>query len=166
MPQGMPVVDPVVRIDQLIADVRRQLDAIERQAGELRGRLRGLESARSVLVQQVRAYGQSGVDQVPGPKPLPRMSDKWRRLLLAAEHDGTVTTRALADVAAQQLLELNENAIRSQVHNLRRSGVLEAFGDRRYRLTALGREVVCGGSVYRANVASARDEQNVKNANA
>lgn len=119
--------DALNRLQKAQAKVIEAQDALK----EVEHRLNGLILAKEAM---------AGAFSVQKPQRTRSLSSTWKRILSFIAVDGQAgkTVIEIKDFVHRQGIDLDDSAIRSQLSNYTKAGLLEAMGEGSYKITPKG----------------------------
>lgn len=118
------------QLDELIAQCEDRLARAKQRVVELQAELKGLQAAKeSVSPSSRRPDG----GRSRGP------SFAWKQILgFLHKHPAGISIEEVADFVEGNKLDIQRHAVRSQLSNYNKTGIVEALGDGKYKITTKG----------------------------
>jgi hypothetical protein len=127
--RGMRMPDHVDDLDRLIRQQTLKLEKLRAEVAKLEGELRGLNAARNLIARGMGAATTTLFQR--------EISKEWREILtyFLRASPNPVSIGEVMQFIDSRGIQINRNAVRSQLHHYVNRGFLERIGEGLYRAT-------------------------------
>jgi septal ring factor EnvC (AmiA/AmiB activator) len=133
-PGALEVAISTKQLDDLIAQCEDKLTRAQQRVSELQAELKGLRTARGSISGGLQAKQRSDAKSRGA-------SFAWRKILgfIQEQNEAGTSIDSIAEFVHQHNLEIQIHAIRSQLSNYNKKGIVTSLGDGVYKLTGEGK---------------------------